>query len=237
MVEVAERVNNLEDALMKLAYAQFNTEIELRLLAKEARDFREEMQEFKEEMETDRQASKAEMKEFKDEMKEFKDEMKDFKAEMYKFRKDSNKKWGELANKMGTITEDIVAPNIPRIAKDYFGCEHIDFSSPRIEKCQPGNPAKKKEFDVIAISGDYIFLNETKSTVRDSYIRDFISFLENDEFFLYFPEYQGKTIIPVFAALSIPDDKVRYLSRQGIYAMSMTDTTMDLVNFDEVRKN
>jgi hypothetical protein len=34
--------------------------------------------------------------------------------------------WGELANKMGTLVEDIVAPNIPRIAKRYFGAEELE---------------------------------------------------------------------------------------------------------------
>ena len=37
-------------------------------------------------------------------------EMMDFKDEMKVSRKELNKRWGELANKMGTIVEDIVAP-------------------------------------------------------------------------------------------------------------------------------
>ena len=41
-------------------------------------------------------------------------------------RKDWNKKWGELANKLGTIVEDIVAPNLPRIAREYLGCGELD---------------------------------------------------------------------------------------------------------------
>jgi len=31
------------------------------------------------------------------------------------------KAWGDLANKLGTVAEDIVAPNIPRLARDEFG--------------------------------------------------------------------------------------------------------------------
>jgi len=33
-----------------------------------------------------------------------------------------NKRWGELANKMGTVVEDIVAPSIPRLAREIFAC-------------------------------------------------------------------------------------------------------------------
>jgi hypothetical protein len=62
-------------------------------------------------------------------------EMQDFKAEM-------NKKWGELANRLGTPAEDFVAPNIPFIAQKYFGCpEEAEFFMVR---CKKGT-AKKKQ--------------------------------------------------------------------------------------------
>jgi chromosome segregation ATPase len=48
--------------------------------------------------------------EFKKEMREFKDEMREFKDEMSNFKRESNKQWGALANKMGTIDEDLIAP-------------------------------------------------------------------------------------------------------------------------------
>jgi hypothetical protein len=43
MAIVEERVDRLEEALMKLAYAQFNTEMELRQLSREMKDFKDEM--------------------------------------------------------------------------------------------------------------------------------------------------------------------------------------------------
>ena len=45
-------------------------------------------------------------------MKEFKDEMADFKNEPETDRKNRNKQWGELANKMGTLVEDIISPAV-----------------------------------------------------------------------------------------------------------------------------
>ncbi|MGC8718490.1 MAG: hypothetical protein ACP5TY_00590, partial [Thermodesulforhabdaceae bacterium] len=53
------------------------------------------------------QARKTEMKVEKlaEEMLAFKDEMRAFKDEI-------NKKWGELANTLGRLAEDIVAPGI-----------------------------------------------------------------------------------------------------------------------------
>ena len=51
----------------------------------------------------------------------------------------------------------------------------------------------------------------------------------------YFPEHQGKKLIPVFSSLYMTDDLIDYLSKQGVYAMGMGDETMDLFNADRLR--
>jgi len=90
METVAQRVDRLEQVMIKLAEQSKITQREVARLSTE--------------------------------MLEFKDEMREFKREM-------NKRWGELANKMGTLVEDIVAPNISGIAREYFGCNDIkDFT-------------------------------------------------------------------------------------------------------------
>ena len=33
-----------------------------------------------------------------------------------------NKRWGDLANRMGTLVEDIVAPSVRRLAREVFDC-------------------------------------------------------------------------------------------------------------------
>ena len=40
-------------------------------------------------------------------------------------RQEMNKRWGELANKMGTVVEDIVAPSIRRLAREMFDCGEL----------------------------------------------------------------------------------------------------------------
>ena len=185
-------------------------------------------------LERSEESFRREMKEFKDEMKEFKDEMKEFREEERRSRIDMNKRWGELANKMGTIVEDIVAPNIPHIAKTYFGVEKLDFFGIRIQKAHPKGDGKKKEFDVIAVSKDYLFLNETKSTPRRNYLDEFAE--EYRLVFEYFPEYKGKILIPIFSSLSLPEEVVSFLTKHGIFAMAMTGETMELLNYDKVMK-
>ena len=96
-----------------------------------------------------------------------------FKEEMNEDRKKMYKMWGELANKMGTLVEDIVAPNIPRIAKEYFGAEELDFLGVRISKRNVKNRSKKREFDVIAMwNDDEIVKYLTKKKIYAMALRD-----------------------------------------------------------------
>lgn len=175
-----------------------------------------------------------EMRAFKEEMRAFKDEMRTFKDNVEKDIKRINKQWGELANKMGTIVEDIVAPNIKGIAEEYFDCREIEDFMVRRYKRNTKDRTKRREFDVIAVCNDKIIFDETKATIRPEYIDDFINFIKNEEFFDYFPEYKGKKIIPIFSSLYLQDDVVDILTRAGIYAMAMKDDTMDLLNFERV---
>jgi hypothetical protein len=149
-----------------------------------------------------------------------------------KDRQEWNKRWGELANKLGTIVEDIVAPNMPRIAREYFGCTEIEDFMIRRQVRNKKDRSKRREFDVIVVTDDKVVINETKSNPRIDYIDSFIAVLVEIED--YFPEYKGKTIIPVFASLYIGEDVVNYLTKHQIYAMAMRDETMTIVNFEKV---
>jgi hypothetical protein len=139
-----------------------------------------------------------------------------------------NKRWGELAQKMGTIAEDIVAPNLPRIARVHFGCQDLEDFMVRRKVKNKQDPSKRREFDVIAVCADKVLINETKSTPSVEAINDFVKALA--EVTAYFPEYQGKTIIPIFASWYLDDDLVNYLTKKRIYALAMGDETMELLN-------
>ena len=207
MLTAEERIERLENVMIELAEAQMRTHVSLKKLSDEMQDF-------------------------KDEMQEFKDEMREFKEEARADRKQMNKQWGELAHKMGTIVEDIVAPNIPRIAREYFGFGEIEDFMVRRQVRNKKDRAKRREFDVIAVGENQVIINETKSTPRIDYIDQFIELLPQIED--YFPEYAGKKIIPIFASLYIGEDVVNYLTRNRIYAMGMGEETMELINFQKV---
>jgi uncharacterized protein YoxC len=153
-----------------------------------------------------------------------------YREEARQERIEMNKRWGELANKMGTLVEDMVAPNIKGIAKKYFGCDEFEDFMIRRKKRHSKDRTRRREFDIIALCDESVIVNETKSTPRISYIDDFIATLK--EFFDYFPEYEGKKIIPIFASLYLSDEVISYLTENHIYAMAIKEDTMDLLNYE-----
>ena len=68
------------------------------------------------------------------EPREFKDEMLNYKEENRQQIREMNIKWGEMAKKLGTITEDLVALSIPRIVEEEFGLEVTDLTVRRGKK-------------------------------------------------------------------------------------------------------
>ncbi len=240
-----ERVSTLEDAMVQAwrAIAQTQHQLsqltsEVRLLQGEMRAFKEEMRLFKDEM----LAFKEEMRLFKDEMLAFKNEMRLFKEEMRKFveemlvyreetrkeLRDWKKKWGELANKMGTMAEDLVAPSIPRILRTTVGCpdDRVESVAVRVRRHPPDR--KAQEFDVVAVCGEYVLINETKSRLRPGDIPAFVEVMQRAR--LYFPEYADKKFIGAIASLYVEEGLVRYGEREGLIVLGFGEDVMDVLN-------
>ena len=150
-------------------------------------------------------------------------------------QRDMNKRWGDLANKWGTVVEDIVAPSVRRMALEVFGCGELVFFSPRVTRVHSDDRSRQREFDAIYVGTKGVLLNETKSSPRSKDVQSFVRFLRSEEFVLYFPECRGLPVVPVFSALSIPDDMVTNLTRHGIYALAMGEYAMQVVNLEAVR--
>jgi hypothetical protein len=184
------------------------------------KDFKDEMKDFKDEM-----------KDFKDEMKDFKDEMQDYKAENLKESRKMNKQWGELANKMGTIVEDLVAPAIQPLILRYFGMEPTEMGIRIKRKKGP----LQIELDALAITDERVFLFEVKSSPRLDYVRYFVE-QQIPLFKELFDELTGKQIIPVFASISMDKKTITECTRLGVYAMAYREWDyMDLLNFEELK--
>lgn len=195
-----------------------------------------------------------EMSDFKNEMSDFKNEMSDFKNESRisrdkttenidnyvkegrEARKEMNKKWGEVTNKLGTFAEDFVAPNIPRIATDFFKFPSIDIFNRRQDRRNPNDASQVFEFDVFAVchAEKKILLTDVKFTVRMIYLERVQQTAES--FRLAFPEYADYQLIVVFASMAIAPDKVKYLTKMGVYALALGNDNMDLLNFENLNQ-
>lgn len=251
-MEVQERVDKLEEAMMRLVYIQQKTEIEIQNLKTEMKIFKDEvrndtkmlkdeMKVFKDEMKAFKDEMlefKNEMKAFKDEMLEFKNEMKAFKDEMVEFKEWSkrnienmNKQWGALANKMGTLVEDIFAPSIEIALKNYFDVlpEIIDVR----KYIRRGG--ESLEIDILALneSEKKAFVVEVKANPdKVEYIEDFVKKLERLREFL--PTLKEYRLYPIYAALDMKAKTVEVLTSKGIYAMIVKGDILKIVNFEKL---
>lgn len=249
MANLERRVSDLEavlgEFLAQSALAARRAEAESQFLKEQIKELKNQMKDFKDEMKD----FKDEMKEFKNDMVVFRDgvektiaelknttsELKTTTAQLSKELSDSkaemNKRWGDLSNKLGTVVEDIVAPNIPTVAKKYFKIEHIQRLMMNLY-IESETLKKEKEFDLILVAKDIVLLNETKTTIRQNYLDDCVQSLP--EFFEFFPELKGKKSIPIFSSLRFTPQQLACLTKHKIYAMSMSGSTMELLNFEAI---
>lgn len=237
MNEVTARVDRLEEALAKLAHAQYLAELQIRDLAQDMRESKNEMREFKNEMlafKDEMRGFKDEMLAFKNEMREFKDEMREFKREVRAEQKEMNRRWGEAVNRWGSIAEDLVYPNVPRIARERFAAEEFEITGLRVKRKHARLAGRMREFDAIAAWPGSFLIVEVKATLRPEYLKSFATFVKEGAVWDYFPEYRTRRLIPIFASFSLPDSDLAYLTSQRIYGMALGDSTMEIMNFEAI---
>jgi len=159
------------------------------------------------------------------EIREFKDEMRTFKEENRQQRREMNITWGEMARKLGTITEDLVAPSIPSIINEMFGLDVVFLGIRMKKKLQDG---RIKEYDAIAVAGEYVYVDETKSTLDSEDVKDFIEDIQG--FREIFPEYEGKKIIGVLSSLYVDESVIKYAEKAGFLVFAVGEALMEVKN-------
>ena len=212
--QLAQRMDTLEYYMKDLSYQALRTERELAQLSAEMREFKNEMREFK-----------NEMREFKDEMSGFKNEMSGFKTRAEQDRWDMNRKWGELANKMGTMVEDLVAPSLPRVARELFDCEEPELFTVRMKRRKG---PRTIQLDALLVCAGVVLINETKSTLDSRDVESMTAKLE--AFDEYFPEYSGRRCKGVIASLYVDSSVVTYATSRKILVMGMGKEAMQVLN-------
>ncbi len=165
------------------------------------------------------------MEELKEEMSDFKNEMRSYKEENRLEQIKMNQRMGQLANKLGIVTESLVYPSIRRIIRQQFDLEAETIMVGVERQLKDGS---FKEFDVIAIAGEYAFLVSTKTTLRNQYVNEFVK--DIPDFRKFFPEYKDKKLIGILAALVINKAQLRYAERKGFLVIGIGEEIMEVKN-------
>ncbi len=239
MATVKKKLSNLELVLQQFI---MHTDEGLSKLEKEMLSFKEEMLAFKEEM----LAFKEEMRVFKDQMIAFKEEMRIFKDEemrvfkdqMIAFREDqqrehkrTNQEWANLAKKMGTLVEDLVAPAIKPIIQKYFQRIPLVVAQ-RVVKRMGGETC---EIDLLAVSEDMVFMVEVVSSARIDDVNELIK--KASGFYRFFPEYSNLKLIPILSTITFQENIVRYATRKKVYLLAYREWEyMDIINFYDIKQ-
>ena len=215
------RTEKLEEDVEKL----YNSVKELREIIRESNIRSEkEIEELKNSIKESNLRSEREIEELKNSLKE---SSRRSEREIKKMKE----QWGHLSNKLGTLVEDIVFPASRPVLESHFKCKINDISPNR--EIIKGD--LEEEFDVLAISDECktVFLIEAKSKIRTDHVKDIKEKMER--FRMIFDNYRDYKLIPILASLNIPKNIVKYLTRQGIYAMAYKEWEyMDILNFDEL---
>ena len=180
------------------------------------------------------QKTEMELQEFKRGMQEFKNEMREFKDWSKKNIENLNRQWGNLANKLGTLVEDIFAPSIDIVIK-----KHFKIAPDRIyTNLLVRKNGDELELDIVAssVKEKKLFVVEVKANPdREEYVERFQRKLSM--VFEYLPEYAGFELLPIYAGFSMKENTVKKLSQLGIYAMVVRGDILEIVNFDDIRKS
>ena len=159
------------------------------------------------------------------ELRAFKDEMRAYKEEARQQNREMNRRWGELANKLGTLVEDVVVPSLPRIVREVLGQRVVDLSVRHKRHLADG---RSREYDAITVTAELVCLNSTKSTLRSVDVDRFVE--EIDSFREFFPEYREYPLVGMLASLAVEESVLNYAEKQGFVVLAVGDQVMEVKN-------
>ena len=148
-----------------------------------------------------------------------------------KERKEFNRQLAALSDRLGTLIEDMVAPNAPRIARSIFRDDEVLGSAIRLRRQHPSDSGRSIELDLVVYGRRHLLVCEAKSKVTPEKAAAFLE--KTGSFAEFFPEYNGFTVVPMIASVSIEPSLVSHLTRLRIYALGFGDETMEILNQGE----
>ena len=214
MPKIMERVDRLDEALSKFM------EQTSMMIASNHEDIAEVRAS---NAQTDRQLLEMQQQADKDREQIEKDRQRGEKE-----RKEFNRQLAGISDRLGSLIEDMVAPNAPRIARTLFEGDEVLTSAIRVKRRHPSDPGLNIELDLLVVGSRHLLVGEAKSKVT---VEKAMAFLEKMRSIPeFFPKFSGFTILPLIASVGIESSLVAHLSRLHIYALAFGDETMEILN-------
>jgi hypothetical protein len=201
------RLTAVEQTLAELARKQDRTQAQIDQFAAETRAFAERITAAAERLD---------------------DRMERTDRRMQEMAARSDRQWGELANKMGTLTEDIVLPGIPTVFRTFFGEEGRVDLAVRVRRHHPADAGRSEEYDAVVSGGDVLLIAESKSTLRPEHIGEFRDKLARSREFL--PEAAGKRVVGLLASFYLEPGLVTAGERQGLIMVGLGTGLLQVLN-------
>jgi hypothetical protein len=140
-------------------------------------------------------------------------------------RREMNRKWGDLANKLGSLVEDLVYPCLPRILRENF---HQEFDSIHCRVWHRLPDGRSKEFDAYALAPNLAAVNSTKATLRsadvDAMVAEIAAFRE------FLPAQAQTPVVGILATLAVDEGVLNYAERLGFLVLAAGDSAMVVKN-------
>ncbi len=221
--ELTKKMDRLEEVLIDLAVAQRRSEEEGLRLKQSLKELSEVQKRTEKSLdrlsETQRRTEEA-LRELKEAQKKTEETLRESEALW-------NKRWGELARKMGTMAEDILIPGFPKIT-DALGFEVTEMAA----RVRIGPRDRWKEYDAVVWAEkdgeEVVFVAEVKSKLRAEDFNDFRSKLE------FFAEHakraKGRRIIPVMATFNPEPDLVNLATKRKVLLVGMSGAYVEALN-------
>lgn len=142
--------------------------------------------------------------------------------------KETDRRMGKFINSFGDFVENLAAPSIPQLMKDY------GITVKQWWQNLPGiRNGDAMEVDVLCLGRTkdrkgIMVVGEIKSTVTPRDVNHFLSQLE--KFPLFFSFYKKYPRLGVIAGVKVPSNVIKYAERKGLFVLVPSGDTMRVAN-------
>ena len=225
-----KKVDRLEEVLIEIAVAQRRAEEdrrEIRQLLRELSEAHKETEEAQRRTEEALRKLSRAHEETEEALKRLSESQDRFQAEFERMSREMNRRWAELSDRLGTLAEDILAPGIPYLLERLGYRVKSTWTNEKVRLFD----GTSGEFDVVAVAErggkEVLFLCEVKSKLREKHFEQ----LRNQcRLYREHGIRRDLPIIPVLAALNIPDHLINYANKRGVLLVKMGGDYLEALN-------